>query len=95
MGKLYLVGMGIVYARYPEKNIQMHRFNIRNNTVRDCDQDGKLLYEAEIPGIMPAVLEMLTRREESLAKVVKAQEFVRARQTRMAKVLADVLSSLG
>lgn len=48
---LYLVGMGIVYARYPEKNIQMHRFNIRNNTVRDCDQDGKLLYEAEIPGI--------------------------------------------
>ncbi|MBE6425913.1 MAG: polysaccharide pyruvyl transferase family protein [Planctomycetaceae bacterium] len=51
--------------------------------------------EAEIPGIMPAVLEMLTRREESLAKVAKAQEFVRARQTRMAKVLADVLSSLG
>ena len=51
--------------------------------------------ESEIPGIMPAVLEMLTRREESLAKVAKAQEFVRARQTRMAKVLADVLSSLG
>ena len=44
---------------------------------------------------LPAVLEMLTRREESLAKVAKAQEFVRARQTRMAKVLADVLSSLG
>lgn len=50
--------------------------------------------ESEIPGITPAVLEMLTRREESLAKVAKAQEFVRARQTRMGEALAEALSRI-
>ena len=37
---LYLVAAGAVRERYPEKNIQMHWFNIKNNTLVDCDQDG-------------------------------------------------------
>lgn len=37
---LFLTAAGIVYERYKHKNIQLHRFNIRNNTVYDCDGDG-------------------------------------------------------
>ena len=37
---LYLVAAGIVRERYAHKNIQMHWFNLRNNTIADCDQDG-------------------------------------------------------
>lgn len=44
---LYLVAMGIVFERYKEKGIQMHRFNIRNNTIIDCDQDGQTILEGE------------------------------------------------
>lgn len=46
---LYLVAMGIVYERYREKNIQMHRFNLRNNTIADCDQDGYVCFEGAVP----------------------------------------------
>ncbi len=41
---LVLVAMGIVYERYPDKNIQMQRFNIRNGVVTDCDNDGNVIY---------------------------------------------------
>ncbi len=41
--ELYLVAVGILTARYPEKKLQMHRFNIRNGTVIDCDQDGSTI----------------------------------------------------
>lgn len=37
---LYLVAAGAVRERYPEKNIQMHWFNLKSNTIADCDQDG-------------------------------------------------------
>ena len=46
---LFLVAMGIVFERYKEKNIQMHRFNVRNNTIVDCDLDGKFLPQEELP----------------------------------------------
>lgn len=44
---LYLVAMGIVFERYKDKGIQMHRFNIRNSTIIDCDQDGHTIMEGE------------------------------------------------
>ena len=40
---LFLTAAGIVYERYKHKGIQLHRFNIRNNTVYDCDSDGNSL----------------------------------------------------
>lgn len=41
---LVLVAMGIVFQKYPDKNIQMQRFNVRNGVVTDCDNDGTVLY---------------------------------------------------
>lgn len=38
------LALGVVYARYPEKNIQIHRFNLRNNAIYDCDKDGTTIY---------------------------------------------------
>lgn len=43
-GELLLLALGIVYARFPEKNIQIHRFNFNNNSVVDCDKDGNTVY---------------------------------------------------
>lgn len=37
---LYLVAVGIVYERYKDKGLKIHRFNLGNGTVIDCDQDG-------------------------------------------------------
>ncbi len=36
--------LGIVYSKYPDKNIQIHKFNLKNNTIVDCDKDGKTIY---------------------------------------------------
>lgn len=36
---LYLVAVGIVAQKYPGR-IGLNRFNIRNNTITDCDADG-------------------------------------------------------
>ena len=46
---IYLVATGIVFERYKYKNIQMHRFNLHNNTIQDCDLDGKTILESTIP----------------------------------------------
>lgn len=35
---LYLVAVGIITQRHP--GVQLHRFNVRNNTIIDCDADG-------------------------------------------------------
>ncbi len=49
---LHLVAVGIVYERYKDtKNIQMHRFNLKNNTIIDCDQDGNTIYEGLSPSL--------------------------------------------
>lgn len=36
----FILALGVVLERYPQKNIQVHKINIRNNTVCDCDMDG-------------------------------------------------------
>ncbi len=41
---LTLVAMGIVYEKYPQKNIKMQRFNIEDGQVTDCDNDGCVIY---------------------------------------------------
>jgi len=46
---LYLVAMGIVSERYSAREIQMQRFNLRGGTVIDCDLDGQVLREMEMP----------------------------------------------
>ncbi len=48
-GELYLVAMGIIYERYKDKKIQMHRFNIQNNHIIDCDQDGITITQKQLP----------------------------------------------
>lgn len=48
---LCLVAMGIVYERFKSLNIHMHRFNLRNNKITDCDADGQLLAENNAPMI--------------------------------------------
>lgn len=45
---LYLVAAGAVRERYPHKNIQMHWFNLKSNTIADCDQDGTTIM-TELP----------------------------------------------
>lgn len=41
------LALGIVYSRYPEKNIQIQRFNLRNGKIFDCDKDGMTIFEDE------------------------------------------------
>lgn len=38
---LYLAAVGAVFAKYPNQ-VQMHRFNIRNGRLYDCDADGRV-----------------------------------------------------
>ncbi|MBO7215562.1 MAG: DUF1887 family protein [Clostridia bacterium] len=40
---LFLTAAGIVYERYKDKNVQLHRYNINNNKIYDCDNDGNVL----------------------------------------------------
>ncbi len=47
--ELYLTAIGIVCERFRDKNIQMHRYNIRNNKIADCDCDGVTIMETEQP----------------------------------------------
>lgn len=35
--ELYLVDVGVIYERYRDRGIQMHRFNLRNGTMTDRD----------------------------------------------------------
>lgn len=43
--EILTLALGIVYSKYPEKNIQIHKFNLRNNAVYDCDKDGTTIYK--------------------------------------------------
>lgn len=38
------VALGIVYERFPDKNIRIHRMNLRNNEVVYLDKDGKTTF---------------------------------------------------
>ena len=48
---LCLVAMGVVYERYKDCGIRMHRVNLRNNKVVDCDANGNVVSEGDAPGI--------------------------------------------
>lgn len=49
---LHLVAMGIVFEKYKEtKNIQMHRFDLKNNKIYDIDQDGKTIFDETSPSL--------------------------------------------
>lgn len=39
---LYLVGAGIIFNAHPDK-VKLHRFNINNSVLYDCDADGNVL----------------------------------------------------
>jgi len=43
--EILTLALGIVYSKYPDKNIQIHKFNLRNNAVYDCDKDGTTIYK--------------------------------------------------
>lgn len=42
--EILALALGVVYAKYPEKAIQVHKINLRNNTLYDCDKDGVTIY---------------------------------------------------
>lgn len=42
--EILTLALGIVYARHPDKNIQIHKINLRNNAVYDCDKDGTTIF---------------------------------------------------
>ncbi len=42
--EMYLLALGIVFEKNPERNLQIHKFNLRNNMIYDCDKDGKTIY---------------------------------------------------
>ncbi len=43
--ELLVLALGIVYARNPDSSIQIHRFNLRNNTILDYDKDGVTVWQ--------------------------------------------------
>ncbi|MBE6636805.1 MAG: DUF1887 family protein [Ruminococcaceae bacterium] len=47
--ELYLVGLGIVFERFADRNLQLHRFNIRTGNLLDCDRDGEVIGEKRKP----------------------------------------------
>lgn len=48
---LFLVAAGIVSERYKDKQIQMQRFDFDNDSVVDCDLDGKTIMTHEPPSL--------------------------------------------
>lgn len=43
--EMLMLALGMVCERYSDKNIQIHKFGIRNNRVYDCDTDGNTIYK--------------------------------------------------
>lgn len=42
--EILTLALGIVFERNPDRNIQIHRFNLRSNTIADCDKNGVTIY---------------------------------------------------
>lgn len=42
--EIYILALGMVCSQNPDKKIQIHKFNLRNNTLYDCDKDGVTIY---------------------------------------------------
>ena len=51
--EMAMYALGIVCERHKDKNIQVHRISIQNNTVYDCDMDGQKI-EQGIPKLTVA-----------------------------------------
>ncbi len=43
--EMLILALGIVYANHPDENIQIHKFNLRNNALYDYDKDGITIYK--------------------------------------------------
>lgn len=43
--EMYTLALGIVYANHPNRGIQIHKMNLKNNSVYDCDRDGKTVFK--------------------------------------------------
>lgn len=56
--ELYLTSVGILFERFKDKNLQMHRINIRNGMIMDCDCDGNTI---ETDSIIPLSIEEYLR----------------------------------
>ena len=56
--ELYLTSVGILFERFKDKNLQMHRINIRNGMIMDCDCDGNAI---ETDSIIPLSIEEYLR----------------------------------
>ena len=56
--ELYLTAVGILFERFKDKNLQMHRINIRNGMIMDCDCDGNTI---ETDSIIPLSIEEYLR----------------------------------
>lgn len=48
---LYLVAVGIVWERYRDRGLQMHRFNGYTGTICDCDLDGETIAQGIVPSL--------------------------------------------
>lgn len=48
--EILMFALGIVYERYPDKNIQIHKFGICDNHIYDCDKDGNTIFK-ETPAL--------------------------------------------
>lgn len=46
---VYLVAVGIVSERYSARGLQLQRFNLRNGNVMDCDLDGQVVQQLQMP----------------------------------------------
>lgn len=43
--EILILALGIVYSKHPNKNIQIHKINLRNNSVYDFDKDGITIFK--------------------------------------------------
>lgn len=43
--EMLTLALGVVYAKFPNRNIQIHKFNLNNNTIYDFDKDGKTIFK--------------------------------------------------
>lgn len=42
--ELFTMALGVVFERYPDKKLQVHKFNLYQDKLYDCDKDGVTVY---------------------------------------------------
>ena len=43
--EIFLLALGIVFEKYADKHIRIHKYNISDNAVRDCGQDSVTIFK--------------------------------------------------